>query len=40
LGSVEAGAEYDSTILVGNYEGPKISILIDQGTSDGLIADK
>lgn len=37
LGSVEAGAEYDSTLLVSKYEGPKISILVDQGTNDGFV---
>ena len=29
LGSVEAGAEYDSTLLVSNYSGPKAPIMID-----------
>lgn len=34
LGSVEAGKEYDPTELVGTYTGPKLKILIDQGTHD------
>jgi len=40
LGSVEAGAEYDATLLVGKYEGPKIPIMIDQGTADIFIEQK
>lgn len=38
LGSVEAGVDYDATLLVGKYEGPKLPILVDQGTSDVFIA--
>jgi hypothetical protein len=34
LGSIEAGAEYDSTLLVAKFDGPKVPILIDQGTND------
>lgn len=34
LGTVEAGAEYDSSLLVAKYDGPKVPILIDGGTAD------
>jgi len=34
LGGVEAGKAYDATELVKSYEGPKVPILIDQGTGD------
>jgi len=34
LGSVEAGKAHDATELVANYEGPKPTILIDQGSAD------
>lgn len=34
LGSVEAGKAHDAVELMGSYEGPKVPILIDQGTHD------
>ena len=34
LGSVEAGKQYDPTELVKTYKGPKLEILIDQGSED------
>merc|ERR1712002_804924 len=37
LGSVEAGKAYDATELVKTYNGPKPTILIDQGTADGFL---
>jgi len=37
LGSVDAGKEYDATELMKTYEGPKPTILIDQGTADGFL---
>lgn len=37
LGSVEAGKQYDPTELVQKYEGPKVKILIDQGTHDNFM---
>jgi len=40
LGSVEAGKEYDATELVAKYKGPQVPILIDQGTSDGFLANQ
>ena len=40
LGSVQAGEEYDSTLLVKSYTGPKVPILIDQGTSDNFLANQ
>merc|ERR1712226_599994 len=40
LGSAEAGKEYDATELVAKYKGPQVPILIDQGTSDGFLANQ
>jgi len=40
LGSVEAGKEYDATELVKKYNGPKPTILIDQGTADGFLTNQ
>jgi len=37
LGSVEAGKAYDATELVASYTGPKVPVLIDQGTADGFM---
>merc|ERR1711910_80006 len=37
LGSVEAGKAYDATELVSSYSGPKVPVLIDQGTADGFL---
>lgn len=37
LGSVEAGKAYDATELVASYTGPKVPVLIDQGTADGFL---
>jgi len=37
LGTVEAGKAYDATELVAKYSGPKVPILIDQGTADGFL---
>jgi S-formylglutathione hydrolase len=34
LGSVEAGAQYDATLLAKDYSGPALHILIDQGNED------
>ena len=34
LGSIDAGKEWDATELVKKYNGPKLPILIDQGTGD------
>merc|ERR1711937_554306 len=38
--SVEAGKEYDATELVKKYNGPKPTILIDQGTADGFLTNQ
>lgn len=40
LGSVDAGKEYDATVLMETYAGPKIPILIDQGTADNFLHQK
>lgn len=40
LGSVEAGKAYDATVLMETYSGPKIPILIDQGTADNFLPAK
>ena len=37
LGSVEAGKEYDACELVQKYEGPKVPVLVDQGTGDNFL---
>jgi len=37
LGSVDAGKDYDSTLLMASYTGPKAPVLIDQGTADGFM---
>lgn len=37
LGSVDAGKEYDATVLMETYDGPRIPILIDQGTGDNFL---
>jgi S-formylglutathione hydrolase len=37
LGSVEAGKEYDATVLATCYSGPSIDILVDQGSSDNFL---
>ena len=37
LGSVEAGKPHDATHLVATYEGPKPTILIDQGSADDFL---
>ena len=37
LGSVEAGKAYDATELMASYSGPKVPILIDQGTADNFL---
>jgi len=37
LGSVEAGQEYDATLLVSKYAGPTLPILIDQGSADNFL---
>ena len=29
LGSVDAGKDYDATVLMASYDGPKVPILID-----------
>lgn len=34
LGSADAGAEHDATLLAAKYDGPKIPILMDLGTHD------
>lgn len=38
LGSIEAGKEYDACELVKKYNGPKVPILVDQGTADVWLA--
>jgi S-formylglutathione hydrolase FrmB len=40
LGSVEAGAEYDASLLIGSYKGPPLEVLVDQGTADGFLQQK
>lgn len=40
LGSVEAGAEYDATLLMAKYDGPQVPILIDQGAADNFLIQK
>ena len=37
LGSVESGKAYDACELLSTYSGPKIPILVDQGTADGFL---
>lgn len=37
LGSVEAGKKYDACELVKTYTGPKVPILVDQGTADNFL---
>lgn len=37
LGSVEAGKAHDATELVASYTGPKLPILIDQGSADNFL---
>merc|ERR1712021_198571 len=37
LGSVEAGQEYDASLLVKSYDGPKLNILSDQGGADSFL---
>eukprot|EP00656_Telonema_subtile_P057053 TRINITY_DN9291_c0_g1_i1.p1 TRINITY_DN9291_c0_g1~~TRINITY_DN9291_c0_g1_i1.p1 ORF type:complete len:304 (+),score=94.77 TRINITY_DN9291_c0_g1_i1:144-1055(+) len=37
LGSVDAGKEYDASILAQSYEGPKLDILADQGGADSFL---
>ncbi|CAG0887745.1 unnamed protein product [Cyprideis torosa] len=37
LGSVDAGASYDATNLAYTYKGPKLDILVDQGTEDNFL---
>jgi len=39
LGSVEAGKQYDAVELLKTYNGPKLPILVDQGTADNFIKD-
>ena len=34
---MKAGAEYDPSILIKTYSGPKLPILIDQGTHDKFL---
>ena len=38
LGSVEAGQEYDATVLASTYAGPAIDVLVDQGSKDNFLA--
>jgi len=38
LGSAEAGKAHDATELVATYKGPRVPILIDQGTADDFLA--
>ena len=40
LGSVEAGAAYDPTVLAASYDGPPLAILCDQGTDDSFLKDQ
>lgn len=37
LGSVDAGKAWDATCLMATYDGPKVPILIDQGTADNFL---
>ena len=37
LGSMEAGKEYDAVVLADTYGGPKVPLLVDQGTSDPFL---
>ena len=37
LGSVDAGKAYDACELLGSYQGPKIPVLVDQGTADNFL---
>eukprot|EP01135_Chromosphaera_perkinsii_P011791 Nk52_evm37s2496 gene=Nk52_evmTU37s2496 len=40
LGSVQAGAEYDASLLAVGYSGPKLDILVDQGDADNFLHQK
>lgn len=37
LGSVEAGAAHDATLLVKEYDGPPLKFLVDQGAADTFL---
>jgi len=37
LGSVDAGKEYDASLLVQSYDGPALDILSDQGAADSFL---
>lgn len=37
LGSVQAGEAHDASLLVGSYNGPPVSLLVDQGTADPFL---
>jgi len=37
LGSMEAGKEYDAVVLAESYDGPKVPLLVDTGTSDPFL---
>lgn len=40
LGSVQAGEAYDATLLVKDYAGPKLPILITQGSGDKFLVEQ
>jgi S-formylglutathione hydrolase len=40
LGSVEAGKDYDPTLLVSQWNGPSTPILVDQGTADQYLKEQ
>jgi len=37
LGSVDAGKEYDATVLLNGYKGKNLHILVDQGLDDNFL---
>jgi len=37
LGSMDAGKAYDAVVLADSYQGPKVPLLVDQGTSDPFL---
>ncbi|KAJ3093106.1 hypothetical protein HK102_009539, partial [Quaeritorhiza haematococci] len=40
LGSVEAGKRYDGSELLKGYSGPKLDILVDQGSADAFLKEQ
>ena len=37
FGNIEAGKAHDATELVATYSGPKLPILVDQGSDDNFV---